>query len=115
MRLTLTRHGVSDSSQVHVAYLSHRQELMAHLLVSLSAHCSDIRSVRWYPVLILAWSMLWPVTGIEFTPRVFAESGPANPANHPALNQAKRLINADQAEEALTILRRFLTTSPKPD
>jgi len=59
--------------------------------------------------------MLWPVTGIEFTPLVCAETGPASPANHPALNQAKRLIDADQAEEALTILRRFLATSPKPD
>ena len=33
----------------------------------------------------------------------------------PTLNQAKRLIDADQAEEAITILRRFLATSPKPD
>src|ERR1041384_8510581 len=86
---------------------------MTHLLVSLSAHCSYIRSVRWYPVLILSWIMLWPVIGIDGTP-VVAESGPASPANHPALNQAKRLINADQAEEALTVLRRFLATSPKP-
>jgi ABC-type branched-subunit amino acid transport system substrate-binding protein/predicted negative regulator of RcsB-dependent stress response len=31
------------------------------------------------------------------------------------LNQAKRLIDADQAEEALTVLRRFLATSPKPE
>ena len=59
--------------------------------------------------------MLWPVTGFEFNPLVYAETGPAGPANHPALNQAKRLINADKAEEAITILRRFLATSPKPD
>ncbi|HXT66649.1 MAG TPA: penicillin-binding protein activator, partial [Nitrospiraceae bacterium] len=59
--------------------------------------------------------MLWPVTGIEFTPLVCAETGSTSPANHPALKQAKRLIDADQAEEALTILRRFLATSPKPD
>jgi ABC-type branched-subunit amino acid transport system substrate-binding protein/outer membrane protein assembly factor BamD (BamD/ComL family) len=37
------------------------------------------------------------------------------PANNPALNQAKRLIDAGQAEEAITILRRFLGTNPKPD
>ena len=37
------------------------------------------------------------------------------PANHPSLNQAKRLIDAGQAEEAITILRRFLGTNPKPD
>ena len=37
------------------------------------------------------------------------------PANHPTLNQAKRLIDAGQAEEAITMLRRFLGTNPKPD
>ncbi|HTL62702.1 MAG TPA: penicillin-binding protein activator [Nitrospira sp.] len=37
------------------------------------------------------------------------------PANNPALTQAKRLIDAGQAEEAITILRRFLSTNPKPD
>ncbi len=41
------------------------------------------------------------------------EKGP--PASHPSLNQAKRLIDAGQAEEAITILRLFLATSPKPD
>src|SRR4029079_15663994 len=38
-----------------------------------------------------------------------------SPANNPTLNQAKRLIDAGQAEEAITILRRFLGTNPKPD
>jgi len=37
------------------------------------------------------------------------------PANNPTLNQAKRLIDAGQAEEAITLLRRFLGTNPKPD
>src|SRR4030095_3992434 len=37
------------------------------------------------------------------------------PANHPSLNQAKVLIDWGQAEEAITILRRFLGTNPKPD
>jgi hypothetical protein len=31
------------------------------------------------------------------------------------LKQAKRLLDAGQAEEATTTLRRFLATSPKPD
>jgi len=88
---------------------------MARPLVALQSHRSYVLSVRWYHVLALAWSMLWPTTGFEFNPPVYAESGPANPANHPTLNQAKRLIDADQAEEAITILRRFLATSPKPD
>ncbi len=88
---------------------------MARPLASLYSHRSYVLSVRWYYVLTLAWSMLWPITGFEFNPPVYAETGPASPANHPTLNQAKRLIDADQAEEAITILRRFLATSPKPD
>ena len=40
---------------------------------------------------------------------------PLSPASHPTLNQAKRLIDAGQAEEAITTLRRFLATSPKPE
>ncbi|MEO6111878.1 MAG: penicillin-binding protein activator [Nitrospiraceae bacterium] len=59
--------------------------------------------------------MLWPVTGIEFNSPVYAETRPASPANHPALKQAKRLIDAGQAEEAITTLRRFLATTPKPE
>ena len=59
--------------------------------------------------------MLWPVSWIEFNSAVYAETGPASPANHPALKQAKRLIDAGQAEEAITTLRRFLATSPKPE
>ncbi len=46
---------------------------------------------------------------------VSAQSDKAGPATHPTLNQAKRLIDAGQAEEAITLLRRFLVTSPKPD
>lgn len=45
----------------------------------------------------------------------FAQSDKGAPASHPSLNQAKRLIDAGQPEEAITILRRFLATSPKPD
>jgi ABC-type branched-subunit amino acid transport system substrate-binding protein/predicted negative regulator of RcsB-dependent stress response len=59
--------------------------------------------------------MFWPVIGVELNSPVYAETGPASPANHPSLNQAKRLINAGQAEEAITTLRRFLATSPKPE
>jgi len=43
------------------------------------------------------------------------EAGKNAPANHPTLNQAKRLIDQGQAEEAVTLLRRFLATTPKPD
>jgi branched-chain amino acid transport system substrate-binding protein len=44
-----------------------------------------------------------------------AETGKNVSANHPTLHQAKRLIEAGQAEEAITMLRRFLDTNPKPD
>ncbi len=46
---------------------------------------------------------------------VQAQTDKTAPANHPALAQAKRLLDKGQAEEAITVLRRFLDTSPKPD
>src|SRR5512147_2948730 len=52
----------------------------------------------------------WPV----FHPTV-AEAAKNTPANHPVLNQAKRSIDAGQAEEAITMLRQFLNTNPKQD
>ncbi|HEY6085842.1 MAG TPA: tetratricopeptide repeat protein, partial [Nitrospira sp.] len=50
-----------------------------------------------------------------FTTSVQAQPAKHAPANHPALNQAKRLIDRGQSEEAITMLRRFLGTNPKPD
>lgn len=88
---------------------------MARPLISLSSHHTYALSARWCLSLILAWSILWPVTGFEFSSRIYAETGPASPANHPTLKQAKRLIDAGQGEEAVTTLRRFLATSPKPE
>jgi branched-chain amino acid transport system substrate-binding protein len=88
---------------------------MARPLISLSSHRTYVLSVRWCHALTLTWSILGPVTGFEFNSPVYAETGPARPANHPALNQAKRLIDAGQPEEAITVLRRFLATSPKPE
>lgn len=44
-----------------------------------------------------------------------AETAKNVSANHPTLRQAKRLIEAGQAEEAITMLRRFLDANPKPD
>ncbi|WP_455388750.1 tetratricopeptide repeat protein, partial [Petrachloros mirabilis] len=52
----------------------------------------------------------WP-----FLHSAFADTVKNTPANHPTLNQAKQLIDAGQAEEAVTMLRRFLGTNPKPD
>ena len=94
---------------------SDRQELMTRPLISLPAHRPYALSVRWCYALALGWSLLWPVAGFERTSPVYAETGPAKPASHPTLNQAKRLIDAGKAEESVTILRRFLATSPKPE
>ena len=88
---------------------------MARPLISLPSYRTYVLSLCWCHALALAWSMLWPVSWIEFNSAVYAETGPASPANHPALKQAKRLIDAGQAEEAITTLRRFLATSPKPE
>ena len=88
---------------------------MARPLISLSSHRTSILLARWCLSLILVWSILWPVTGFEFNSPSYAETGPASPANHPALKQAKRLIDAGKGEEAITVLRRFLATSPKPE
>lgn len=88
---------------------------MARPLVPLFSHRAFAHSIRWCYTMALAWILLLPVAGFEFGPFVYAEPGPASPANHPALNQAKRLLDADQAEEAITVLRRFLANSPKPD
>ena len=88
---------------------------MARPLISLSSHRTFVLSARWCLSLTLTWSIICPVAGYEFNSPVQAETGPASPANHPALNQAKRLIDKGQAEEAITELRRFLATSPKPE
>ena len=88
---------------------------MTRPLISLSLHRAYVLLTRWCLSLALVWSILWPITGFEFSALVYAETGPASPANHPALKQAKRLIDAGQGEEAITVLRRFLATSPKPE
>lgn len=66
-------------------------------------------------ILTVLCCAVWLTTAISFTSVVRAESAKNAPANHPTLNQAKRLIDQGQAEEAVTLLRRFLATSPKPE
>jgi branched-chain amino acid transport system substrate-binding protein len=65
----------------------------------------------------LALALVLPALPLDAAIRTGAPTEAAKhaPANHPTLNQAKRLIDAGQAEEAITILRRFLGTNPKPD
>ena len=71
-------------------------------------------ATSWGTALVLTWGLLWPV-GAALTPVVYAQTGAQAPANHPVLTQAKRLLDAERAEEAVTLLRRFLATSPKPE
>ena len=63
----------------------------------------------------LAFALLAFSVDAAWHAAVAAETAKRAPANHPTLNQAKRLIDGGQAEEAITILRRFLGTNPKPD
>ena len=67
----------------------------------------------------LAFTLLWLSVGVwpswPLSASSSAEIAKNVPANHPTLNQAKRLIDAGQTEEAITVLRRFLGTNPKPD
>ena len=88
---------------------------MARLLISLFSHRTHTLSARWCLSLILVWGILGPITAFEFNSPVYAETVSASPASHPTLKQAKRLIDAGQAEEAITTLRRFQATSPKPE
>jgi len=88
---------------------------MARPLILSSPHRMYALSARWCLSLILVWSILGPITAFEFNSPVHAETVSASPASHPTLKQAKRLIDAGQAEEAITSLRRFLATSPKPE
>jgi ABC-type branched-subunit amino acid transport system substrate-binding protein/predicted negative regulator of RcsB-dependent stress response len=60
-------------------------------------------------------TLLTFVPSIESAGAAGTEGSKAAPANHPALQQAKRQIDQGQAEEAVTALRRFLAANPKPD
>lgn len=63
----------------------------------------------------IACTLAAPAFPVHTSAAPAAETAKRAPANNPTLNQAKRLIDAGQAEEAITILRRFLGTNPKPD
>jgi ABC-type branched-subunit amino acid transport system substrate-binding protein/predicted negative regulator of RcsB-dependent stress response len=84
------------------------------------ASCGSSGRTRWALLSVLGILGLVS-TGIELpfepwdSPSVYAETAKRTPASHPDLMQAKRLLDAGQPEEATTILRRFLATSPKPD
>jgi branched-chain amino acid transport system substrate-binding protein len=68
-------------------------------------------------ILLLIWLSLGTTLSASLLSAVSVYAGTAKnaPANHQVLNQAKRLIDTGRAEEAITLLRRFLGTNPKPD
>ena len=87
---------------------------MARPLIATPSHRTSPLLVRWCPALALACVLFWPM-GFALSPAVHAQTRTPATASHPTLSQAKRLIDTERAEEAITLLRRFLTTSPKPD
>ncbi len=66
-------------------------------------------------VLAFAFGVMAFAAEPTLLPVAAAETTKKAPANNQTLYQAKRLIEAGQPEEAITILRRFLSTNPKPD
>ena len=66
-------------------------------------------------VLTFAFGLMTFAAEPALFPVAAAETAKKAPANNQTLYQAKRLIEAGQPEEAITILRRFLSTNPKPD
>ncbi len=88
---------------------------MARPLISLPSHYPYTLAACGWVLSALVWSTLYLVIGFGFNSPAQAETGQSSPSSHPSLNQAKRLIDAGQAEEAITVLRRFLATSPKPE
>ena len=85
---------LADGSPPHIGFL--RSRLFPAACIGLA--CA---------LLAVSVNSAWSLTAAEPAKRA--------PANNPTLNQAKRLIDAGQAEEAITMLRRFLATNPKPD
>lgn len=71
-------------------------------------------TAHWCTTLVLTCGLLGP-GGSLLAPVAYAQTGSRTSANHPTLNQAKRLLDTNQGEEAVTLLRRFLATTPKAD
>jgi ABC-type branched-subunit amino acid transport system substrate-binding protein/predicted negative regulator of RcsB-dependent stress response len=92
---TSHKRSLADESPPHIGFSRSR---LFH------AACIGLACVLLAVAVNSAWSLTAAVDPAKRTP-----------ANNPTLNQAKRLIDAGQAEEAITILRRFLATNPKPD
>ena len=115
--IALTPHRLSDSSHVDEKLGGLPWELMINRIIPSSGlskrTCRALLSLLGIGGLI--WAGINPLVELWESPRVYAEATKSALESHPALAQAKRLLDAGQPEEATTILRRFLATSPKPD
>ena len=115
--IALTPHRVSDSSHVNTKLHDLPQEPMINRIIasySLSDRmCRALLSLL--GVLGLISAGIDPSAEWWESRPVYAETAKGTSESHPALTQAKRLLDAGQPEEATTILRRFLATSPKPE
>lgn len=83
-----------------------------------SLHKPPSRSARGrLPLCLLSLALVFSATAPLTAVIPAVPSGADQPAsaNHPTLHQAKRLLDKGQPEEAITLLRRFLDTSPKPE
>ncbi|WP_455379214.1 penicillin-binding protein activator [Petrachloros mirabilis] len=88
---------------------------MAEHLTPLSrAHRSSLTSTA-LTLAILVMGVVALCQSGSLISDAWAETSRPAPADHPALNQAKQLIEKGQAEEAVTVLRRFLDTDPQPN
>jgi len=112
--IALTPHRVSDSSQFPSSYSLQNDTMTRRFSIAGSRRWPVTLSV----IVCLAttgWVAPGPWQGLAIVSAAQQDAPKPAPANHPALNSAKKLIDAGQPEEALTVLRRFLGTNPKPD
>lgn len=117
VEIALTPHRVSDSSHVETKLCDLPLEFMINRITPSYgvSHpmCRALLSL--VGIIGLVWAGIDPSVESWESPSVFAATAKSAPASDPTLTQAKRLLDAGQPEEATTILRRFLATSPKPD
>src|SRR5262245_48071808 len=115
--IALTPHRVSDSNHVDKKLRRLPWELMINSIVPSYGLSNRTRRalLSLLGVVGCIWAGIDPSVELWESPPVYAEAAKSALESHPALAQAKRLLDAGQPEEATTILRRFLATSPKPD
>lgn len=115
--IALTPHRVSDSSHVNRKLRDPPRDLMINRIIASSRLPARPSRALLSLLAVLGLVSAGIVSSGEWWEgrSVYAETVKGTPESHPALTQAKRLLDAGQPEEATTNLRRFLATSPKPE